>query len=68
VNKKPHVEAGGTVDANGRFQFLECSFVADPPDPRARIFKRCEACKAQFPGSHPENGCEMSDVFDTHES
>jgi len=72
VSKKPFVglEPGGVIAPDGSFRFLEISFVAHPPDPRARVFnRRCDLCKSEFPsGMHPDNGCEMIDVWDVCES
>jgi len=72
VSKKPiaYFELGGAIGPDGQFKFFEISFVNNPPDPRARIFNRhCDICKADFPsGMHPDNGCDMCDVFNTMES
>lgn len=50
-------------------RFFEISWVKHPLDPRARIFDRhCDLCNTDFPsGMHPDNECEMRDVFNTME-
>jgi len=42
-------------------------FVSVTVDPRARIFKHCPDCGADFPDAHPDNGCLMTDVYNTDE-
>jgi hypothetical protein len=70
MSKKPlGLEVGGSIGSDGKLQFFEVSFVADPPDPNARIWPTCKSCGTMMArGRHPENGCEMTDVFNTHES
>lgn len=72
MSKKPPFigfEPGGVIAPDGSFRFLEISFVANPPDPRARVFNRhCDSCDADFAsGMHPDNGCVMRVVFNTME-
>lgn len=35
---------------------------------RIEAFPKCPACKAECCHGHPQNGCEMADVYDVSES
>ena len=69
MSKKPvHMEPGGSIGPSGEFRLIEVSFVANPPDPNARIWPSCKACGAMMArGRHPDNGCDMADICNTHE-
>ncbi len=63
-----HVSPLVRPGADGSIEFISLSFVSHPVDPRARVYRQCPHCQAAFPDVHPDNGCEMADVFNTHES